>query len=66
MTDDDLGRMIAELNAVTLPADRVSRMAPLVSDVNARVRGAADQRLSIDSVPWSFLTFRETGRGDRS
>ncbi len=67
MKEDDLLRLVRDLNGVSLPAERVGRMQPLVVDVNARVNAAADRLVTIDSVPWSFLTVRQAeGEGDRS
>ncbi len=66
MKDEDLSHLITNLNAVSLPQDRIARMLPLVTDVNARIRLAADARLTIDATPWSFLTFRGRDRGDAS
>jgi hypothetical protein len=67
MTDDDITRMVRDLNGVDLPAARVAALAPLVRDVNARAGDAALARLTIDATPWSHATLRaETAAGEKA
>ena len=54
MREDLLRQIAADLNQAPDAADRTSRMAALVSEVNARVADEALRRMPFDSSPYAF------------
>jgi hypothetical protein len=57
-----LAAVVRDLNG--LPFEGDDAYAALVSGNNERVARAAAERLTIDSVPWSFETFRSQTAAD--
>jgi hypothetical protein len=57
MSDDLLRRIAADLNGAPGAAGRAPRMAPQVSDVNAKVAAEALRALALDSSPYSYQTW---------
>lgn len=56
MTQDDIAARVKADNGITLTEAEARAVSALAGDLNARVAAGADQRLALDSTPWSFAT----------
>ncbi|MFG1318223.1 hypothetical protein [Xanthobacter autotrophicus] len=56
MTQDDIAARVSADNGITLTETEARSVSALAGDLNVRVAAGADQRLVLDSTPWSFST----------